>query len=230
MPKVCLWVENAAVPAAARIRETFQKALQLFPRSVSGADTLIVLDAAQLELTQLDSAQWIGSNSPEVLGKTDDLFLPLTFYLPPRLTWAEQALYSACQDIAARRHQVSQWGYSTGDGDLVLPIVLTAKGPLYAEVIGPALEAEEPLTQPVHFSDMIRQPLYGLGKRLLRSLNASPAVYFLQFSVEDKAVYFDRLLPFPDERAIASINVQTPDLLTCHWLCKTHQPICDLMV
>lgn len=219
MPRVLLWVEDAAVPAAARIGETFQQALLLAPRSVSGVDTLTVLDAAR---SGLDSA--------DDLRQADDLFLPLTFHLPPGLTSAEQTLYTACQDIAARRQQVSQWGYSTGDGNLVLPIVLTAKAPLYAEVIGPAPQAGKLLTQPIHFSDTIRQPLYALGQRLLRSLDASPAVYLLQFSVEDEAICFDRLFPFPDERAIASINIQTPDLFTCHWLCKTHQPIYDLMV
>lgn len=212
-------MEDAAAPAAARIGEVFQQALHRSPGNVSGFDTVTVLD----------SALWGRADSAGAPSDAD-LCVPLTFHLPAGLTWADQALYAACQDVAARRQQVSQWGYSTGDGTLVLPIVLTAKGPLYAEVIGPAPQDSRLLTQPIHFSDTIRQPLYALGQRLLRSLDASAAVYLLQFSVEDEAVCFDRLFPFPDERAIASINIQTPDLFTCHWLCKTHQPIHDLLV
>ncbi|WP_019499623.1 hypothetical protein [Pseudanabaena sp. PCC 6802] len=43
-------------------------------------------------------------------------------------------------------------------------------------------------------------------------------------------ILFDRLIPFPDEPAIASIGVQEPNLFACHWLCLTQQPILDLKI
>jgi hypothetical protein len=52
----------------------------------------------------------------------------------------------------------------------------------------------------------------------------------VQFRAEGTEIEFDRVLPFPDERAIASIGVQTPDLFACHWRCITHQPINDLSI
>jgi len=85
--------------------------------------------------------------------------------------------------------------------------------------------------QPVHLSDRHRQPLYRLGFQLLDVLSAPPAVYLLQFAwAEEYKVCFDRLIPFPDKPAIASVGVQTPDLFECHWLCITGQPIHDLVI
>jgi hypothetical protein len=68
-----------------------------------------------------------------------------------------------------------------------------------------------------------------LAYRLLRSLFATPAVYLMQFGLQEGSIYFDRLLPFPGEPAIASLGVQIPDLYTCHWHCLLGKPILDLL-
>ncbi|MBW4578310.1 MAG: hypothetical protein KME42_01905 [Tildeniella nuda ZEHNDER 1965/U140] len=167
----------------------------------------------------------------------DRLLCPLTLNLPETLPFTAQTLYTTCRNTDALRQQLECWQYPTGAGAFWLPIVLTAKGPLYAEVIG--VKANTALTthslgssyeQPIHLSDVQRQPLYALAQRLLRSLNASPAVYLMQFGWQGDTLYFDRLLPFPDAPAIASLNVQTPDLFTCHWSCLIGKPLTDLTI
>ncbi|MBW4690798.1 MAG: hypothetical protein KME27_03430 [Lyngbya sp. HA4199-MV5] len=167
----------------------------------------------------------------------DRLLCPLTLHLPTTLSFPAQAIYAACRDVESLRQQLAAWQYAIGTGDFWLPIVLTAKGPLYAEVIGlapdaaPTVERSEPCyTQPVHLTDAQRQPLYALGQRLLRSLAAPPAVYLMQFGWQGDTLCFDRLLPFPAAPAIASLNVQTPDLFACHWACLSRQPIVDLVI
>jgi hypothetical protein len=87
-----------------------------------------------------------------------------------------------------------------------------------------------PYCQPIHLPDRQRQPLYQLAYRLLRSLAAPPAVYLMQFGLQEDGIQFDRLLPFPAEPAIASLGVQTPDLFTCHWRCLVGKPIHDLVI
>lgn len=173
----------------------------------------------------------------------DMILCPLTLNLPDDLPFPGQSIYKTCRSIQALRRQVEQvLAYPTGDGQFWLPIVLTAKGPLYAEVIGrtsffasDASKARVPgnateYCQPIHLGDRWRQPLYQLGQRLLADLDAPPAVYLIQFSFQEKQVYFDRLLPFPALPAIASLGVQTPDLFTCHWRCLTAQPILDVAI
>jgi hypothetical protein len=154
------------------------------------------------------------------------IFCPLTLATPEQLGFPGQRVFRACRDISLRQ-RVEQWGYAAGTGEFWLPIVLTAKGALYAEVI--AL-AEGRYFQPLHLSDRWRQPLYHLGQRLLDLLVAPPAVYLLQFGFLGETVCFDRLLPFPDLPATASIGVQTPDLYECHWRCLTDQAIVDLAI
>lgn len=166
----------------------------------------------------------------------DRILCPLTLDLPETLLFPARALYATCHDVFGLRKQLEAWHYVTGAGAFWLPIALTAKGALYSEVIGiknaaPAFTASAPFyTQPVHLSDRQRQPLYALGQRLLRSLNAPPAVYLIQFGWQDGAVCFDRLFPFPAAPAIASLNVQTPDLFACHWSCLTGKPLLDLTI
>lgn len=167
----------------------------------------------------------------------DRLLCPLTLHLPPTLSFPAQAIYSACRNVESLRQQLAAWQYAIGTGAFWLPIVLTAKGPLYAEVIGlapdaaPTVERVKPrYRQPVHLNDAQRQPLYALGQRLLRSLAAPPAVYLMQFGWQGDTLCFDRLLPFPAAPAIASLNVQTPDLFACHWACFSGQPLVDLVI
>lgn len=165
----------------------------------------------------------------------DLIYCPLTIKLPHWLDFPAQRILRLCTDIVTRRAWVEKhFSYQTaiGDsclGDLWLPIILTAKGPIYGEVIG---EGEIPnfYQQPIDLSDQIRQSLYNLAYRLLESINAIPAVYLLQFRLLAKEIIFDRLWPFPASPAIASIQTQTPDLFACHWYCLTRKPIIDLTV
>lgn len=173
---------------------------------------------------------------------SDYWLCPLTLHLPETLMFPAQAVFQACREIATLRQTVAAWDYQVGAGDYWLPIVLTAKGPLYAEVIGKRTGQTEAITatakpseaaeygQPIHLTDAQRQSLYELGYRLLRSLQATPSVYLIQFGFEDQSLWFDRLFPFPAEPAIASLNVQQPDLFTCHWRCLTQQPVRELSI
>ncbi len=183
--------------------------------------------------------------------RSNAVLCPLTLNLPPSWAFAEAALYRACQDVAGLRQRVAQTPpFKTGSGHFWLPVVLTAKGPLYAEVIArsPSRSTLEPstdlftqsYTQPLHLSDALRQPLYQLAHWLLKSLAAPPAVYLMQFGIQEsdrptglatgQSICFDRLFPFPAVPSIASLGVQVPDLFTCHWRCITMQPILELMI
>lgn len=174
------------------------------------------------------------ATSSQILLKEADWVCPLTLNLPDFVAFPERETYRVCQNIPNVRQRVEQLGYLTGMGQFWLPIVLTAKGALYAEAIG----AEDPnaegfpskFFQPLHLSDRWRQPLYRLGQQLLRSLSAPPATYLMQFGFQGDTICFDRLLPFPAAPAIASLGVQSPDLFVCHWLCITNQPILDLTI
>lgn len=165
--------------------------------------------------------------------RVEDLVLcPLTLELP-ELPLAIVELHQRCRDWANLRQRVAAWNYLPGPGDRWLPIVLTRKGALYGEAIGRSQDNSGcalHYIQPLHLSDRWRQPLYSLGHRLLKSLDALPGVYLLQFGIADEGLQFDRLLPFPDLPAIASQQVQNPDLFTCHWRCLTGQPIYDLLI
>ncbi len=167
-------------------------------------------------------------------GATTAIALPLTINLPDSLEFPAAAIYRACRDVSQlRQHVANHFQIAIGDGYYWLPIVLTAKGPLYAEAIAPQLASPATVSsfiQPLHLSDRQRQPLYKLGIQLLTLLQAPPAVYLLQFGLQDDRIWFDRLLPFPGEAAIASLGIQTPDLYTCHWQCVTGQPIFDLSI
>lgn len=209
----------------------------------------VVLDGLEAELhavkvqgMTVDTAlAAIANSTPK-----DLILYPLTLNLPECLASllpdSRRTIYQTCQDSTTLRQWVRQdLDDAIGSGAFWLPIVLTAKGPLYAEVIGrsgASATVEEsgcgsplrPYHQPVHLSDRWRQPLYRLGQRLLRSISAPPAVYLLQFGFQDQQICFDRLLPFPAAPAIASIGVQMPDLFTCHWRCLTQQPILDVVI
>lgn len=162
------------------------------------------------------------------------LVCSLTFNLPDWLPIPNQAIYSACADVHNLRQTVGQWNYAVGEGTHWLPIVWTAKGPLYGEAIvqlNDRNQVDEPIyQQPLHLVDAQRQPLYRLGQRLLTTLEALPGVYLMQFGATEDTVWFDRLIPFPDLPAIASLGVQTPDLFVCHWRSLTNRPMQDLVV
>lgn len=164
------------------------------------------------------------------------LVCPLTLNIPEWLNFPGQQIYQVCRNVDSLRGQVTEWGYSTGNGSFWLPIVLTSKGALYAEAIAQAADSPGeagvviPYEQPFHLSDVYRQSLYKLGFRLLNFLEAPPSTYLMKFGVDRAAIWFDRLFPFPAPPAIASINVQTPDLYECYWRCLTNQPIFDLLI
>lgn len=162
---------------------------------------------------------------------SDDLVYPLTLAVPPDLAFPARPLYQRCAAIEALRQQVHDWGYRTGTGSLWLPVVWTARGPLYAEAIACDTTAQGlPYHQPLHLSDRLRQPIYRLAHRVLTAIAATPATYLLQWDWQDGEVVFDRLFPFPAVPAIASLGVQAPDLFTCHGLCLMGQPIRDLVI
>ncbi|MEG4801674.1 hypothetical protein QUB63_17460 [Microcoleus sp. ARI1-B5] len=159
---------------------------------------------------------------------------PLTLDLPSDLVFPGQDVFRFCRNVSAGRDRVAQeLQVPVGDGNFWLPVVLTAKGPLYAEAIAAEsdnLSGELSYRQPLHLSDVWRQQLYELAYRLLHLLNAPPATYLMQFGFVGERICFDRLWPFPAAPAIASVGVQVPDLFVCHWYCLTNKPIYDIEI
>lgn len=170
--------------------------------------------------------------APTCFPKSEIIWCPLTLDVPDTLQFWGQYIFQACRNLPKLRQQVQQFGYKTGDTQgiksLYLPIVLTAKGPLYGEVIGQ--KETNDYQQPIDLPDNQRQPLYHLAYQLLKALSAPPSVYLLQFRYERKEIIANCLLPFPYLPALASIGVQEPNLFTCHWHCLTNQPIIDLTI
>ncbi len=164
----------------------------------------------------------------------DAMVCPLTLDVPSNLVFPGQDVFRFCANVSAARDRVQeQLQVPPGDGNFWLPVVWTARGPLYAEAIGaePDKESGElSYFQPVHLSDVWRQQLYDLAYRLLDLINAPPASYLMQFGFVGERICFDRLWPFPAAPAIASIGVQLPDLFVCHWHCLTGAPIYDLQI
>lgn len=153
--------------------------------------------------------------------------LPMTLDLPTDLNFPGRKVFDACQDIPTLRHWVKQQTtYSSSTAEFWLPLIHTAKGVLYGEAI--AAQPDGTYLQPLNLTDRQRQPLYQLGFRLLKHLQAIPSVYLLGAAYQGTELLFDRLLPFPDQPALA--GVQQPDLFTCHWLCHSRQPILDVTI
>jgi hypothetical protein len=163
------------------------------------------------------------------------IYCPLTIQLPKWLVFPSQKIYQSCQDILGRRTWVEEHLKCKSNpnlnwlGDLWLPVVWTADGPLYGEVIGEGVMPNA-YEQPVELADNLRQALYSLASQCLEALEAPPSVYLLQFSVIEQEIVFDRLWPFPAAPAIASLGVQSPDLFSCHWQCLTDQAIAEIQM
>jgi hypothetical protein len=159
---------------------------------------------------------------------------PLTLDVPENLVFPGREVYRFCANVLAVRERVQeQLQVPVGDGNFWLPVVLTAKGPLYAEAISGEVDkqsGELTYSLPVHLSDVWRQQLYELAYRLLEAVNAPPTTYLMQFGFVGNRICFDRLWPFPAAPAIASVGVQVPDLFVCHWYCLTGVPIYDLQI
>lgn len=168
-----------------------------------------------------------------VSSKVRPIYCPLTIQLPEYFDFSSKSIFTACKDISGRRRWVEKHlGFKTSVGDswlghLWLPIILTKKQPLFGNIIG---EGAIPnfYEQPIDFPASKRKPLYKLATNLLDSLNATPAVYLLQFSLYSNEIVFDRLWPFPAAPALASLKGPQLDLYTCHWLCLTGKTITDM--
>ncbi|MBE9163255.1 hypothetical protein [Tychonema sp. LEGE 06208] len=160
---------------------------------------------------------------------------PMTLDVPSDLVFPGQDVFKFCRNVAVARDRVAEeLLFPVGEGSFWLPVVHTAKGPLYAEAIAAEsdkLSGELSYRQPLHLSDVWRQQLYQLAYRLLVDiLNAPPATYLMQFGFVGERILFDRLWPFPAAPAIASVGLQVPDLFICHWNCLTNQPIYDIQI
>lgn len=201
---------------------------------VVGAKNFCQASSTTEKNTSIDSDST--SRFIQTLESEDVLLCPLTLDLPATLEFPGSSLYQSWRDVWGLRNLVEQkLGYLTGEGCCWLPVVLTAKGPVYAEVIGlsesrDAIGSVSQYYQPLHLSDAERQQLYQMGWQLVQLLAAPPATYLVQFGFQGQDLYFDRLWPFPGEPAIASLGVQKPDLFTCHWHCLTNQPLFDLTI
>ena len=184
-------------------------------------------------LTEVDICKVSEFNSG-ALADDGAIVCPLTLDVPSDLVFPGRDVYEFCRNVSAARDRVAQdLQVPVGDGNFWLPVVLTAKGPLYAEAIGgkpDRLSGELIYSQPIHLSDVWRQQLYELAYRLLDLLNAPPATYLMQFGFVGERICFDRLWPFPAAPAIASVCVQVPDLFLCHWCCLTNKPIYDVQI
>jgi hypothetical protein len=159
---------------------------------------------------------------------TDSLLCPLTLGISPDLEFWGQDIFNACRQTTKMQQWVAvEAGLSAGVGTCWLPIVNTRQGVFYAAAVS---QTGDHYQQPFHLQDQHRQPLYQLAAKLLDQLQAPPAVYLLAFGLIDGKLVFDRLLPFPAAPALASINVQQPDLFACHWRCLTNRPILELLI
>ncbi|WP_211176326.1 hypothetical protein [Brasilonema sp. UFV-L1] len=196
------------------------------------------------DFTFVDEGLGLKSWEPQTSSQLQEIiYCPLTLCLPENLGLPFEGIIQACRDVLGLRQQVRQHiQVAVGDGYYWLPVVLTAKGPLYGEVITLAEEFNKKklpdnlllcdltYSQPLHLSDALRQKLYKMAHNLLQFLSVPPATYLVQFGLEKSEICFDRLWPFPTAPALASIGVQKPDLLTCHWYCLTAKPILDLTI
>lgn len=204
----------------------------------TSTDVPITVQAIAANTLQSNSNLELESTWTQDWGAKDVLVCPLTLNIPSNLPFRSEAIYKACRDSGLRQQVAQQIGCETGNGNFYLPLVLTAKGPLYGEVIGLAEEMPENLSsnsnyyyQPFHLSDALRQQIYQIGHRLLQLLSAPPAAYLMQFGFRSEgSICFDRLWPFPAAPAIASLGIQEPNLFACHWYCVTNQPILDLTI
>jgi hypothetical protein len=178
----------------------------------------------------VSSVQFMTVTELSSIADSDTIYCPLTLNIPATFKFWGQSIGKTCQHLDLVRELVTaKTGIkSVPDGNLWLPVIWTARGPIYGEVIGES--DPETYRQPIHFDDLDRQSLYQLGYQLLTELAAPPATYLLQFSKQAREIIFDRLFPFPAIPAIASIAVQHPDLFECHWRCITGQSITNVYV
>ena len=191
-----------------------------------------IIDSHQSHEIEIISGADLWSKSVYLSESSSDLiYCPLTIKLPDWFRFPAQKVYNACRDLEKRRKWVKQrFGYQTSQdnswlGDLWLPIILTDKKLLYGSVISEGMipnDYQQPYDLPLDVHPKLQQ----LASELLDSIEAIPSVYLLQFRLlGHNNIIFDRLWPFPATPAVASINVQQPDLYACHWFCLSNQPL-----
>jgi len=183
-------------------------------------------------IVEIIGAADLWAKSVNLSSAGDDLiYCPLTIKLPDWFHFHQQKIYQACSDLEHRRKWVKQhFGYQTSNensllGDMWLPIIITKNQLSYSYIIS---EGEMPNSyqQIFSFPDDLSSLLYNLAHDLLQSIQATPAVYLLQFKILEQKIIFDRLWPFPATPAIATLyNDQQPDLFTYHWHCLSHQSL-----
>jgi hypothetical protein len=158
----------------------------------------------------------------------DIVYCPLTIKLPDWFNFPAQHIYCVCRDLEKRRKWVEQnFNYKTTHddlslGDLWLPIIFDGENCIYSDFIGEGVLPNY-YQQPYDLPSEIHHSLYTLAQDLLLSIQAIPSVYLLQFKMLDNNIIFDRLWPFPACPAIASINIQKPDLFDYHWDCLSNK-------
>lgn len=227
----------SAAPVTERMVEALKRSINAcssspIPIKVASAATLWS-ERPRRETTglSLTSSKYSRGNEDN----SEIIYCPLTIQLPDYVDFPGKKIFAACKDIVGRRRWVDRnLGFKTSCGDswlghLWLPVVLTDKEIIYAEVIGEGAmpnSYEQPVSIPKHQ----RQSLYELAERLLESLSAPASVYLIQFSLHNGEIIFDRLWPFPAAPALITTKTQQPDLFTCHWSCLTNRPISSLTV
>jgi hypothetical protein len=222
----------AASPATEKMVSSVKKAIQ--------SETTVEREAIEIQERQekIDieiiptASLWSEANRSEKNDNKDNkiVYCPLTIELPNTFEFPAKQVFLACKDIKARRRWVEEkLSYQThkGDrsfGDLWLPAIISQDSVSYAEAIGEG-EIPNSFRQPIDLPDTVRQSLYNLTNKLLKSISAVPSVYLIQFSLHGREIVFDRLWPFPAAPALASLRGQTPDLFTCHWYCLSGKSI-----
>jgi len=113
-----------------------------------------------------------------------------------------------------------------GAARLFLPIVWTARGPLYAEAIA---QIEDRWVQPWDLTDATRQTLYALAFQALRG-HAQPGVYLLVLEPQAGETLAVGWRPLPDPAALVSVVVQQPDLFLCHCYAVAGWPVVEVQI
>lgn len=113
-----------------------------------------------------------------------------------------------------------------GAARLFLPIVWTARGPLYAETIA---EIADCWVQPWDLTDAMRQILYALAFRGLRE-HPQPGVYLLVLEPNAGETLAVGWRPMPDPAALVSVVVQRPDLFLCHCYAVARWPVVEVQI
>ncbi len=185
MPKILIVVEASGEEMAESLTERMLSAQKhAIITSAYPHSTVEVVAANSLQHTigvDLESKP----SAFEDLASNDFVLCPLTLNLPD-MPFQALAVYKACRDVTGLRQRAQQHGIAIANGCFWLPIVLTAKGTLYGEVIGLQLPSEErgqsnsnsELTYPVHAIDL-------KGKQLPEDLSLSDLSYYQPFHLSD---------------------------------------------